>query len=322
MNQTFNFRVQDTDQGTRLDKFVARACSDVLSRSRLKALILGGQVMIDQIVSLDPSKKLKLNQGVTVTVPEVREAAPLAQSIPLKIVYEDDDIIVIDKPAGMVVHPAPGNRDHTLVNALLAHCGKSLSGIGGVKRPGIVHRLDKDTSGLLVAAKHDLAHRKLSEQFSDRSLSRRYYAVVWGILTPPEGVIEGNIGRSTRNRKKMAVLSNRGKPAITHYKLIHAYGRIAALIECKLESGRTHQIRVHMASQGHPVIGDVLYSRTPRTLPPQIVKFIKEFGSTPSRHALHAYQLEFIHPTTHEHMKFQSKIPEDIKNILYFFEKM
>jgi len=322
MKQIFTFRISAQDTGARLDKFVAQECQELISRSRLKALILEGQVKIDEAIVSHPSKKLKAHQEITITIPEIREAIPAAQSIPLNIVYEDDDVIVIDKAAGMVVHPAPGNRDNTLVNALLAHCGESLSGIGGIRRPGIVHRLDKETSGLLVVAKHDLAHQRLSEQFAARSLSRRYYAVVWGVPLPPEGTVEGNIGRSPRNRKKMAVLSEGGKPARTFYKLVSAYQRVAALIDCKLESGRTHQIRVHMTAQGYPLIGDVLYGRIPRTLNPQISAFVKTFGSTPSRHALHAYQLEFIHPLTSALMRFQSNLPEDLENLLLFLKKI
>ena len=248
------------DAGARLDKLLAGALAD-LSRSRIKALVLAGGLVAGGETITDPSYRVKPGQRFALTVPEPVPATPVGQDIALTVVYEDADLIVIDKPAGLVVHPAAGNHDRTLVNALIAHCGASLSGIGGVLRPGIVHRLDKDTSGLIVAAKNDVAHSSLAAQFADRSLTRVYRALVWGLPSPPVGEIEGAIGRSPRNRKKMAVMTRSGKPALTRYRLIEAFGAAASLVECRLATGRTHQIRVHMTHRGHPVIGDALYGR-------------------------------------------------------------
>jgi len=241
------------------------------------------------------------------------DALPIAQDIPLDIIYEDQDVIVINKAAGMVVHPAPGNYEQTLVNALLAHCEGSLSGISGVKRPGIVHRLDKGTSGLLVAAKHDKAHQGLSAQFAKRDLKRHYYALIWGVLNPQEGLIEGNIGRSPHNRQKMALLKHGGKEARTHYKTIKIFGRIASLLECQLETGRTHQIRVHLASQGHGIICDPQYGRTPKGLM-NIIKALYDINGESTRPFLHAYCLNFIHPVTQQEMKFKCEMPKDFRD--------
>ncbi|MAO55390.1 MAG: RNA pseudouridine synthase, partial [Rhodospirillaceae bacterium] len=237
-------------------------------------------------------------------------AEPEGQDIPLDVVYEDDDLIVIDKPAGLVVHPAAGNADGTLVNALLAHCKGSLSGIGGVERPGIVHRLDKDTSGLMVAAKTDAAHRGLAKQFEDHSIDRAYLAVVWGVPRPTEGEVEGNIGRDPKNRKKMAVVGEgRGKYAKTYYKVVERLGMRASLVECRLATGRTHQIRVHMASLGHPVVGDPLYAgRHGRQTGPSgaLPEDVKKTLSDGKGQALHAYILGFNHPVTGERLQFES----------------
>ena len=302
--------------GERLDKLLAATFAD-LSRSRLKALLEQGDVGCDGRTITDPSHRVKPGQEFTVTVPPPEPATPEPQAMPLTIVYEDADLLVIDKPAGMVVHPAPGNPDFTLVNALLAHCGDSLSGIGGVSRPGIVHRLDKDTSGLLVAAKSDRAHAGLSEQFGDRSISRTYAALVWGLPNPTAGTVTGAIGRSSADRKKMAVVRSGGKAAVTHYRVRQGFGLAAALVECKLETGRTHQIRVHLASIGHPVVGDPVYGggltaarakRLPEAARPLFTAF--------ARQALHARRLEFLHPADRRPLAFEVELPEDMKMLI------
>ena len=252
------FTVARAEARARLDRILADHVP-ALSRSRLKNLIETGRVSIAGETITEPGYRVKPGQAVTLVIPPPVDETPRAQAIPLNVAYEDDDLIVVDKPAGLVVHPAPGNPDRTLVNALLAHCGASLSGIGGVRRPGIVHRLDKDTSGLMVAAKHDAAHHGLSVQFATRRLSRTYNAVVWGEPRPREGRIEGAIGRDPRNRKRMAVRTSGGKPAATRYRVLQSSGARWSLVRVPLETGRTHQIRVHMAHAGHPLLCDALY---------------------------------------------------------------
>ncbi|HTW53472.1 MAG TPA: RluA family pseudouridine synthase [Stellaceae bacterium] len=307
--------------GERIDRALQRNLPE-LSRSRLKQLILSGQVSAggaadDANVIRDPARKVKQGQTFVVILPEPEAATPQAQAIPLDIRFEDAHLIVIDKPAGLVVHPAPGNPDGTLVNALIAHCGDSLIGIGGVRRPGIVHRLDKDTSGLIVVAKTELAHRALSADFAARRIARAYAAIVWGVPLPAEGEIEGNIGRSMTNRKKMAVVgAARGKPAVTRYKTERAFGDVAAQIECRLLTGRTHQIRVHLAARGHPLIGDPVYSgRHGCTIGRKGVA-----AALFPRQALHARHLGFRHPATGECLAFDSDLPGDMKSLLSSLE--
>jgi 23S rRNA pseudouridine1911/1915/1917 synthase len=240
----------------------------------------------------------------------------------LNIAYEDDHLIVIDKPAGLVVHPAPGNPDRTLVNALLAHCGDSLSGVGGVRRPGIVHRLDKDTSGLMVAAKHDAAHVGLSELFARHDINRRYRALVWGPLRRAKGRIEGNIGRDPRNRKRMAIVARGGKPAVTHFQRVASYGQVATLVDCRLETGRTHQIRVHMASLGHPVLGDPLYSRVRRARATDLCAELQAAIAAFKRQALHAAELGFRHPVDGRDLNFRSNPPHEMQTLLTLFQRL
>ncbi len=304
------------DAGTRLDKFLSEHLAD-LSRSRIKTLITGGHVHLSGAKVTDPSRRVKSGEHFEIFVPPVKPAVPAGQKIDLEIAYEDDDLIVIDKPAGLVVHPAPGNPDRTLVNALIAHCGDSLSGIGGEARPGIVHRLDKDTSGLMVAAKNDQAHHFLAEQFATHSLERAYQTVVWGMPGRKTGKVEGNIGRNTRNRKKMAVVKRGGKRAVTRYKLIKPVGDWASLIECRLETGRTHQIRVHMASIGHAVIGDPLYGgKDAKRFTQKVSQSFQASVSELNRQALHAYLIGFIHPKTGQKVTFESPLPRDILSLL------
>jgi 23S rRNA pseudouridine1911/1915/1917 synthase len=317
----YKARAATEDAGRRLDAFLAMAVPE-LSRSRIKRLIEAGQVQANGAPLLDPALKVKAGQIFAIVVPESADAAPEAQSLALEIVYEDKHLIVIDKPAGLVVHPAPGNPDRTLVNALLAHCGEGLSGIGGVRRPGIVHRLDKDTSGLMVVAKTDAAHAGLAAQFAARKVSRAYHALVWGVPRPRQGEIAGNIGRSKRDRKKMTVLSRGGRPALTHYRVLESYSDLASFLECRLATGRTHQIRVHMASIGHPVMGDPVYGKlTPArraALPPSARAALEALG----RQALDAYRLGFTHPLSRETLLFEKKIPKDISALKSCLEKM
>ena len=311
----YQVTADESDRGTRLDRWLAVRLPE-LSRSRLKALIEAGMVSQGGATIDEPSMRVKPGQRFDVTVPDATPPTPEGQAIPLSVVYEDDQLIVVDKAAGLVTHPAPGNPDRTLVNALIAHCGASLSGIGGVRRPGIVHRLDKDTSGLIVAAKSDQAYQVLAAQFQARTIGRSYFALVWGRPTPARGAIQGNIGRSPRNRKKMAVVSRGGKPAVTHYArdLSRTDGLVSALT-CRLETGRTHQIRVHLSHQGHPLLGDPLYgggdSRRARRLPAPARAALAAF----ERQALHAKSLAFDHPTLAKRLEFNSDLPLDLKNL-------
>jgi 23S rRNA pseudouridine1911/1915/1917 synthase len=308
-------QVQAESAGARFDKWLAEAFPE-LSRSRLKVLIEEGQAQLDGATITDPSRRVKSGQLVELTLPAPEPAKPEAESIPLDIRYEDEHLLVINKAAGMVVHPAPGSPSATLVNALLAHCGDSLSGIGGVKRPGIVHRIDKDTSGLIVVAKNDIAHRKLAAQFAKHSLDRAYQALVWGVPTLPIGDIVGNIGRSTQDRKKMAVLRVNGKTALTRYKVLKSWYGAVSLVECRLATGRTHQIRVHMAHIGHPLVGDPLYGRGR----PAVAKLLPEVARALllafPRQALHAVELGFLHPILEKPYIIKSELSRDIKELL------
>jgi 23S rRNA pseudouridine1911/1915/1917 synthase len=304
------------DGGMRLDRALQRQLPE-LSRSRLKQLILAGRVSAGAgAVLRDPAQHAVGGASVTVLLPAPVEAAPAAQTLALDVRFEDAHLIVIDKPAGMVVHPAPGNPEGTLVNALLAHCGPSLAGIGGVRRPGIVHRLDKDTSGLLVAAKTEATHRALSHDFAAHRIERAYGALVWGVPAPPEGEVAGNIGRSPADRKKMAVVAaGRGKPAATRYRVERRFGTIAALVECRLLTGRTHQVRVHLAHIGHPLIGDPTYGgRTGRRLA-HSENIGSEIAAFP-RQALHAKRLGFTHPATGDRLVFDSRLPPDVQRLI------
>lgn len=310
--------------GARLDRALAAAFPD-LSRSRLKALIQDGRVSIDGAPVNDPAARVPEGALARIRVPDPAPARPRPRAIPLDIRYEDAALVVIAKPAGLVVHPAAGHEDDTLVNALLAHCGDTLSGIGGVKRPGIVHRIDKDTSGLLVVAKTDAAHQSLAAQFAEHSVERAYRAFVKGGPRPPAGTIEGALGRSNTNRQKMAVKA-RGKPARTHYETLAIYGAaldpVAALVECRLETGRTHQIRVHMAHIGHALLGDATYGRAGhaawRGVSPEIRERLQGFP----RQALHAFRLGFRHPETGEPLRFEDEMPSDLKGLAHLLESI
>jgi 23S rRNA pseudouridine1911/1915/1917 synthase len=292
--------------GWRLDRALAESVP-TLSRERLKVLINAGQVSQAGAAVRDPSRKSRAGEAFAVAVPAPAPAHNEAQDIPLVVAYEDDHLIVIDKPAGLVVHPAAGNLDGTLVNALLHHCDGSLSGIGGVARPGIVHRIDKDTSGLMVAAKTDRAHEGLAKQFAAHTIDRRYRAIVNGRPMPVAGSVNAPLARSATNRKKVAIVAG-GKRAVTHYRLLEPL-REAALVECRLETGRTHQVRVHMASLGHALLGDPVYGRTKHAHR----GVIETLGFR--RQALHAARLGFIHPITGDSLSFDSAMPRDMQEL-------
>jgi len=315
----------DDHAGWRLDRFLAAALPD-FSRSRLRQLLEEEAVFLgakeQQVTIKDPNHRVKPGDSYRVMVPPTASAAPKGQDIPLAVVYEDKDLIVIDKPAGLVVHPAAGNPDGTLVNALIAHCGEKNLAIGGEARPGIVHRLDKDTSGLLVAAKNERAMTSLAKQFANHTIERAYNAIVWGSPRDSTGLIESQIGRSQFDRKRMAVLRAGGKTARTRYKVIEKFGPatrpFASLIECRLETGRTHQIRVHLTHLGHPLVGDPQYGRT-RTAPkPKSDAEAHAFmaASTFQRQALHAFVLGFQHPSLHKTLRFEAPWPADFAQLV------
>lgn len=293
----------------RLDSAIAAALPD-LSRARVQALLVENALSIDGEPVKDGSTKKFAGRSFSLSIPAPRPDKAEAQDMALVVVYEDDHLLIVDKPAGLVVHPAAGHPDGTLVNALLHHCRGKLSGIGGVERPGIVHRIDRDTSGLLVVAKSDKAHEGLAKLFAAHDIERRYLAIVSGIPAPPDGTVRTQIGRSPTNRKKMAVLpDNKGKQAVTHFKTEERF-KSTALVSCTLETGRTHQVRVHMAHIGHPLIGDSVYSnrQNPYRIGPNQSKF--------ERQALHAAVLGFIHPINGETMRFESRLPEDMQLLL------
>ncbi|MGG7516578.1 RluA family pseudouridine synthase [Allorhizobium undicola] len=312
----------------RLDVWLAAELEGEFSRNRVKALIEQGAVEVNGAAITEPKRKIRPGDTVTIVLPEPEDPEPQGEDIPLEVLYEDDDLIVISKPAGLVVHPGAGNWTGTLVNALIHHCGDSLSGIGGVRRPGIVHRLDKETSGVMVVAKNDLAHRHLAGQFADHGrtgpLERAYQAVVWGRPRNLHGTIDAPLGRA-HDRTRRAVKRHEGgdaREAITHYEVMERYGEnpdatcLASLVECRLETGRTHQIRVHMAHIGHPLIGDPEYGGSYRTKANRLPEPARTIVNTLHRQALHAYLLAFEHPATGEVMHFEAPIPEDMETIL------
>ena len=316
------------EAGQRLDVAVtaaAKAQDVVLSRTRAKGLIEAGCLTIDGAVTLDGNRKLKVGEAIELLVPSAEEAEPRGEAIALTIVYEDAHLIVIDKPAGLVVHPAPGHGTGTLVNALIHHCGDSLSGIGGVRRPGIVHRLDKDTSGLLVVAKTDAAHHGLSRLFADHGrtlpLTRSYVAFLWGTPERPFGSVDAPLGRHATDRLRMAVVSEeRGRSAITHWRTEREFGPagapVASRIACHLETGRTHQIRVHMAHLGHPVLADPLYARGFKSKMSRLSDPARAaLEALGQRQALHAAVLGFEHPVTGEYLEFESALPPKLAEL-------
>ena len=308
------------DEGSqRLDRVLAVRSLD-LSRSRLKALILSGQVSVGANIVRDPAFQVRAGDAITIDLPPAADPEPQGENIPLDIVYEDGDIIVLNKPMGLVVHPAAGHESGTLVNALIAHCGASLSGIGGVRRPGIVHRLDKDTTGLMVVAKNDRAHKSLSEQFADHGrtgeMRRGYMAFAWGVPGWKSGTINEPIDRHPYSRDKMAVRTN-GREAVTHWETIEAFNGhdgkpVASLIACQLETGRTHQIRVHLAHIGHPLLGDAVYGSGFKTKASHLRDKAQAALDAVGRQALHAYLLALEHPTSGEILHWEAPLPEDL----------
>jgi 23S rRNA pseudouridine1911/1915/1917 synthase len=325
MGRHFEVTVEAGEAGTRLDRLLASRLAE-LSRSRLQALIRAGEVMRDGAPVQDMGHRVKAGETYSVGVPAPEPAAPMPQAMPLAVIFEDAHVIVIDKPAGLAVHPGPGHATGTLVNALIAHCGASLSGIGGVRRPGIVHRLDKDTTGLLVVAKTDKAHAGLAGQFAahgaDGRLERRYRALVWGAPERPRGAIDAALARSSANRTKIAVVSEAaGRRAVTRYAVLETYGGsaakkpVASLLELELETGRTHQIRVHLAHVGHPLLGDMTYGAgfkaSARNLSEEAQAALEALG----RQALHAGELAFVHPVTGKRLRFKSPLPADMARL-------
>jgi 23S rRNA pseudouridine1911/1915/1917 synthase len=330
MQNQIEIIVDEAGAGQRLDQYLSAQATlqaESLSRTRLQSLIEAGKISVDGKPAAQTKQKLRVGQKILVEVPESAPAEPKGEDIPLNIVFEDDSLVVLDKPAGLVVHPGAGHETGTLVNALIAHCGESLSGIGGVKRPGIVHRLDKDTSGLLVVAKTDAAHQRLSKLFADHgrtlSLTREYLAIVWGVPDRQIGVIDAPLGRHNTQREKMAVVSEeRGREAVTHWRLLEKFGAdrdkkaVASLIACELETGRTHQIRVHMAHIGHPLLGDAVYGGGFKTKAQQLSPEAQAALAALNRQALHARALGFEHPVTREELLFESEPPEDFAKMV------
>lgn len=318
--ETYTYTIEEENHKSRLDKALSVLCDD-LSRARVQGVIRDGGCRVNGVVVTNLSHKVVLDNVVELQVPDAVPSEILPEDIPLDIIYEDDELLVINKPVGMVVHPGAGNVSGTMVNALLHYCGDSLSGIGGVQRPGIVHRLDKDTSGLLMVAKTDRAHQGLSEQLSDRTLSRVYHALVIKVPTPLKGAVDIAIGRHSSHRVKMAVMTRGSKEARTNYRVLSNYNDACSLVECRLESGRTHQIRVHMAHIRHPLIGDPLYGAQKTAVmsalrgngyEEDVVEAVLSFG----RQALHAKSISFVHPVSGEQMSFDSDLPDDFSKLL------
>jgi len=315
----FHIHAEPADAGLRLDRFLADRIGTI-SRSRVKTLILEGAASRDGAVTTDPSETVAPGAAYRLRPPPAEPATPAGEAIPFPILYEDADLLVLDKPAGMVVHPAPGNPDGTLVNALIAHCGDSLTGIGGERRPGIVHRLDKDTSGVMVVAKTEQAHARLSANFAARNIQREYRAICWGVPSPAAGAIAGDIGRDPRDRKRMAVVTRNGKVALTNYRIICNFGTAASLLACRLATGRTHQIRVHLAHIGHPLVGDPVYLKRRPAAAAALSPPARDIALDFPRQALHAEILGFSHPITGAPLHFTTPPPPDFQHLIHALE--
>ena len=313
-------QIVDVIASKRLDTVLKNVFHD-FSRERLKKIIKEGGLIINGATVYDPSKRVIGELNLTLKLPEPVECKPKAEPIGLEIVYEDEHLLVINKAAGLVVHPGAGNPNGTLVNALLNHCQGTLSGIGGILRPGIVHRLDKETSGLMVVAKADQAHVNLTEQFQNKSIYRVYHALVWGVPKPSSGTINLPLARDTHNRTKMSIKHRTGKASITHYTVLQTYKNNASLVECKLETGRTHQIRVHMCTIGHGLIGDPVYKSPGHLYPKDLAGQFTKIVPFPHRQALHAIKLCFIHPIHKQEMIFETQYPDDFKEYLTILER-
>lgn len=320
---TYNFQTSATDKGTRLDKFLSHQLPD-MSRNRIQQLINEGVVHTSQGTLADCAYRVKSDESITVTVPPAIPSDIRATDIPITTIFEDEHLLVINKPAGLTVHPGAGNHQDTLVNGLLFHFKDKLSGIGGVQRPGIVHRLDKDTSGLMLIAKHDLAHTRLSEMIAQRLVKRHYMALCWGYLTPSHGTFDAPIGRHPVHRTRMTVTTKQGKHAVTHYQVKQIYHHnIASLVECQLETGRTHQIRVHLAHVDHPIIGDPVYGgRSHKKYLASLPEPLKTLCENFNRQALHAFHLAFEHPITKDNLEFSAPPPADFENLRQEFSKL
>jgi len=314
-SEPFRVTAGPESAGQRVDRFIADAIGTI-SRSRVKTLITESRLRGEAGLITGPAETVRSGSTYTLDLPPPACASPQPQEIPFTILFEDPDLIVLDKPVGLVVHPAPGNPDGTLVNALLAHCGDDLTGIGAERRPGIVHRLDKDTSGVMVVAKTQLASDKLTAAFAARDLDRAYLALCWGLPSPLRGEIEGAIGRDKRDRKRMAVVAHGGKPALTRYATLRGWQTSLALLECRLATGRTHQIRVHLASQTHPIVGDPLYLRRVPAVARAITKPLRDLALDFPRQALHAASLGFAHPRTGQAIQCQAPPPADMTSLI------
>lgn len=319
MNKYFNFVVSEEQSKTRLDKFIANLIQDI-SRSKVKGIIEKGLVKVNHKEKTDGSYLIRTNDVVEVEIKEIQHKTIKAKKISFEIVYEDESLLVINKPSGLTVHPGAGNYEDTLVNALLAYCGDELSSIGGGFRPGIVHRLDKDTSGLMLVAKNDTVHAKLAADLMRRLISRKYYALVYGCFDQMTGTIRTYMGKSKRDRKRMAVRYGGGKLAVTHFKVLKKFYNTISLLECTLDTGRTHQIRLHMEYKKHPVVGDNVYGRSLNFNLSNLPVYVCEMVSNFKRQALHAKSLDFIHPATGEGMHFEISLPMDMQELVKALE--
>ena len=324
MKSIINFIVKNKEKNLRVDTLLANQYNK-LSRSRVKTLILENNLKINNLITVDPSRKVKLNDEISFNIVEPKKENLKPFKYNLNIIYEDKDLIVINKSAGISMHPGPGNYDNTIVNALINYSGDNLSNVGNELRPGIVHRIDKDTSGLVVIAKNNFSHENLSKQFSEHSITRVYYALVWGKIRPQNGKIETLIARSSKNRQMMEVSFKKGKRAVTNYKTLEVYETkkipTFSLVECKLETGRTHQIRVHLSNMGNNILGDKKYKKKFKKLiniDPSLEKLINELN----RQFLHAKSLGFNHPTNNKRLEFSSNLPSDLENILKKLSKI
>lgn len=315
MPECFSIMAPDDAAGDRADRFLATAIG-TLSRSRVKSLIEAGHATRDGAVFTQPADPVRAGATYELSPPAPVSAVPLPENIALNILFEDRHLIVLDKPAGLVVHPAPGNQEGTLVNALLAYCGDSLPGIGGERRPGIVHRLDRDTSGVMVVAKTEMSLAALSAAFAARDIERVYQALVWGLPAPAAGEIDGAIGRDPRDRKRMAIVARGGKPALTRYATRAVFHAAVSLLECRLATGRTHQIRVHLSASGHPVVGDPVYLRRIPAVSKALPEGLRGACLDFPRQALHAAVLGFRHPATGETLRFETPLPADFQALL------
>lgn len=320
MTKHYNFKVSEDQNKTRLDKFITSLIQD-FSRSKVKQVIDNGCTKVNHEIKKDASYLVRVGDEIEIEIKEVSETKLKPKKIPFEVVFEDKSLLVINKPAGLTVHPGAGNYEDTLVNALLAYCGKELSSIGGSARPGIVHRLDKNTSGLMVVAKNDLVHAKLSQDLSERLIKRKYYALVYGCFDQLRGTIKTYMGKSKKDRKRMTVRYESGKLAVTHYQIIKKFYDTISLVECILDTGRTHQIRVHMEHKKHPIIGDPVYGRALNFNLNKVPVKAKEMVANFKRQALHARSLEFIHPISGEEMQFEISLPVDMQKLIDVLEE-